>query len=86
MNIRPGSEARLLLPATPDPKFRNDWGLPWSTLVYQADYLLYFTSNLTPLPALCKFDPSLTGPPGGSLVLVMQIFVTPALLPHYPEA
>ena len=86
MNIRPGSEARLLLPATPDPKFRNDWGLQWSTMVYQADYLLYFTSNLTPLPALCKFDPSLTGPPGGSLVLVMQIFVTPALLPHYPEA
>ena len=86
MNIRPGSEARLLLPATPDPKFRNDWGLPWSTMAYQADYLLYFTSNLTPLPALCKFDPSLTGPPGGSLVLVMQIFVTPALLPHYPEA
>ena len=61
-------------------------GLPWPTMVYQADYLLYFTSNLTPLPALCKFDPSLTGPPGGSLVLVMQIFVTPALLPHYPEA
>ena len=86
MNIRPGSEARLLLPATPDPKFRNDWGLPWPTMVYQADYLLYFTSNLTPLPALCKFDPSLTGPPGGSLVLVMQIFVTPALLPHYLEA
>ena len=86
MNIRAGSEARLLLPATPDPKFRNDWGLPWSTMAYQADYLLYFTSNLTPLPALCKFDPSLTGPPGGSLVLVMQIFVTPALLPHYPEA
>ena len=86
MNIRAGSGARLLLPATPDPKFRNDWGLPWSAMVYQADYLLYFTSNLTPLPALCKFDPSLTGPPGGSLVLVMQIFVTPALLPHYPEA
>ena len=34
MNIRPGSEARLLLPATPDPKFRNDWGLQWSTMVY----------------------------------------------------
>ena len=86
MNIRAGSGASLLLPATPDPKFGNDRGLPWSTMVYQADYLLYFTSNLTPLPALCKFDPSLTGPPGGSLVLVMQIFVTPALLPHYPEA
>ena len=62
---RPGSSC----PRPSTPKFRNDWGLPATS------------SNLKPLPAPCKFDPSLAGPPGGLLVLVMQIFVTPALLP-----
>ena len=58
-------------PRPPTPQFRNDWGLP-----------------LVPgrLPPLFQSHAALNSLPSrGPLVLVMQIFVTPVLLLHYPE-